>query len=328
MIAPITDFFTNIKDKLTSTFFGTFIFVWILRNWDFVYTFFNFEKNSDLHERITYIRCYFYSKNIYCETPINIVFTIVLIILGYTLVTLTKTISALFDKLMLWITSRIFRKRIISKEEFNEMEAKFNDYSKKYEEQREIVREYSKTRDDQKELIFSKDSEIKDLESEKSKFTTTINEKSEEIHRLQLRYDSAENEMNNLKTEMNLLNGTISRLRIENDTLNNTYKREKSESMAANYNLVTELEILGKELSRNIIKERYFKPQYIILLIEGQKILEYIDENGDIDYFNLTKGVPTDNLLIERATATGQATVITKQEEINQGLEFYMRSRK
>ena len=53
-----SSFFDNIKDKTTNPFFGTLIFVWLVRNWDLVYTVFNFDSDCNLEDKKEFIRKY------------------------------------------------------------------------------------------------------------------------------------------------------------------------------------------------------------------------------------------------------------------------------
>lgn len=44
-------FVDNIKQKTTNPFFGTLILVWLVRNWELIYTLFNFDKDWLLSDK-------------------------------------------------------------------------------------------------------------------------------------------------------------------------------------------------------------------------------------------------------------------------------------
>ena len=88
----ISSFFDNIKDKTTNPFFGTLIFVWLVRNWDLVYTLFNFDSDCKLVDKKEFIRNYYVGKVIWQEIGYNIIIAFGLMLLSYVLIIASRLI--------------------------------------------------------------------------------------------------------------------------------------------------------------------------------------------------------------------------------------------
>lgn len=88
----ISSFFDNIKDKTTNPFFGTLIFVWLVRNWDLVYTLFNFDRDCTLLDKKEFIRNYYVGKVVWEEIGYNILIAFGLMLLSYLLIIVSRLV--------------------------------------------------------------------------------------------------------------------------------------------------------------------------------------------------------------------------------------------
>ncbi|HEY0056585.1 MAG TPA: hypothetical protein VGB63_14620 [Pedobacter sp.] len=60
MIKDIFDSFKdNLRERTTNPFLGTFVIVWVIKNWKLVYSLFYFDKDFTLEKRLNYISSYF-----------------------------------------------------------------------------------------------------------------------------------------------------------------------------------------------------------------------------------------------------------------------------
>ena len=142
---PVNDFFSNIKDKLTNPFFGTLIFVWLIRNWILVYTFFNFDSQKTLDEKIAIIKDHLKAKDFLIDLGICAWHALLFMIAGYIIIMITRGISMYVEhNAMPWITKKVISKNYVLKEEYDIASDERDDYFKKYEEERKKVRESSK----------------------------------------------------------------------------------------------------------------------------------------------------------------------------------------
>lgn len=100
----------SVKDRFTNPFLGTFIFVWIIRNWYLVYAIFAFDKNCTIDDKLEYIKHYFKGYNVFYEFLYNACWAIGLLIAMYILLIgvqylmrtyqlLVNKANAYFDKL-------------------------------------------------------------------------------------------------------------------------------------------------------------------------------------------------------------------------------------
>ncbi len=98
----IKDFFVsfsdNFKEKVKNPFLGTYLLVWLIRNWDLVYTIFNFDDGTKLNEKVNFITNY-YSKNEFIVNLFsNAGWSLLLLIITYILVNISRFIVNFSEK--------------------------------------------------------------------------------------------------------------------------------------------------------------------------------------------------------------------------------------
>ncbi|MEX1268851.1 MAG: hypothetical protein WEA56_07605 [Balneolaceae bacterium] len=87
----------NFVRRTTNPFLGTLLIVWIIRNWDFVYSLFNFDSSFSLNDRLDFFQAYFNSYTI-LEGLITVSVTFAAIIITYLLLNLSRFIVNFSDK--------------------------------------------------------------------------------------------------------------------------------------------------------------------------------------------------------------------------------------
>jgi len=141
---PVNDFFSNIKDKLTNPFFGTLIIVWLTRNWELVYSIFNFDNDLKLADKVLYIESYFSDKSFLPDLGICVLLALGFMIIGYLVILLTRSISIFVEySVMPWLTKKIINKNTVLKTDYDKVVSERDDYFEKYESERKRVREFS-----------------------------------------------------------------------------------------------------------------------------------------------------------------------------------------
>jgi hypothetical protein len=90
----------NIFQKTKNPFLGTFIIVWIVKNWRFVFTFFNFDKNSTLNDRIKLLETFSNSYSILENLGTCALISIVILIITYFLLSLSRLVINFFEKIV------------------------------------------------------------------------------------------------------------------------------------------------------------------------------------------------------------------------------------
>lgn len=91
-------FSENIKEKSKNPFFGTLICVWLVRNWELVYTLFNFDSDCQLADKVQFVRDYYSSKTFWSELLINVGIAFGLMLIGFFLLIVTKVLSNIVDQ--------------------------------------------------------------------------------------------------------------------------------------------------------------------------------------------------------------------------------------
>lgn len=98
----VKDFFVSFKDnlkgKLTNPFFGTLIGVWIVHNYKFVYTIFNFRSSTGLDDRLTFIGTYLESGNFLPNLFLCIGVAFIVLVVSYLFLSTSRLIVQFFEK--------------------------------------------------------------------------------------------------------------------------------------------------------------------------------------------------------------------------------------
>ena len=79
-------------DKIRNPFFGTYILVWIIRNWDLIYTLIYFDEGTELSGRLECIQNYFKENDFTKGILNNLWITAVVLIISYLLLNISRFI--------------------------------------------------------------------------------------------------------------------------------------------------------------------------------------------------------------------------------------------
>jgi hypothetical protein len=164
----LISFKDNISKKTSNPILGTYAIVWILRNWKVVYTFFYFESTVTLADRIEKLSSFFTMKSFVIDLFINIFFAIGLLVLTYTLISISRLIVNLFDKkLTPWIYKISDFDSLVTKDYYDKVRKERNELELKLGREQEtkgkLHREISQL-EDQLQEYFSAASEREAIE--------------------------------------------------------------------------------------------------------------------------------------------------------------------
>ncbi|WP_179354768.1 hypothetical protein [Winogradskyella vidalii] len=135
----LISFRDNFKEKTRNPFLGTYLIVWIIRNWDLIYTLFNFDSEYKLANKIAYIKSY-YSENGFIENLFtSILWAFGLLILTYILLAISRFITNYSEKRITpWIYKITDSKSIVLKETYEKLRNENSRIETKLESEREI----------------------------------------------------------------------------------------------------------------------------------------------------------------------------------------------
>lgn len=134
----LISFSDNFKEKTKNPFLGTYLLVWLIRNWDLIYSLFNFDPQSNRGERIKFIKAYYSETNFVENLLINILWSFGLLILTYALVNLSRVIVNLSEKqLTPWIYKMTDSKSIVLKEVYDRVRSENDELQTRLDKERE-----------------------------------------------------------------------------------------------------------------------------------------------------------------------------------------------
>ena len=94
----LVSFKENIESKSTNPFFGTFILIWIIKNWNLFYSLFNFNPKTTLEQKRNFIVQHF-KDNPLLETILwSVLKAIIVLVISYLLINLSRLIINFFEK--------------------------------------------------------------------------------------------------------------------------------------------------------------------------------------------------------------------------------------
>lgn len=127
----------NFKDKIKNPFLGTYIFVWLIRNWDLAFTLFNFDKGISLEKKIETINTYFIENSFLSGVFINIALTFLILIITYILLNISRGIVNMFEKQLKPIVYKLTDKSsIVLKEDFEIIKSERNNLLSRIDDER------------------------------------------------------------------------------------------------------------------------------------------------------------------------------------------------
>lgn len=134
----LISFTDNFKEKTKNPFLGTYLLVWLIRNWNLVYTLFNFDENSTLDDKKDFITNYYTQVDFVANLGINILWAFGLLIATYLLLNISRLIVNLSEKrLTPWIYKITDSKSIVLKAEYERIRAENDDLQLRLDKERE-----------------------------------------------------------------------------------------------------------------------------------------------------------------------------------------------
>lgn len=162
----ILSFRENFREKTTNPFLGTYAVVWIIRNWELVYTLFNFDKTYTLAKKVQWINDYYSDKDFIEGLLFNILATFTALILSYLVLNLSRVIVNLSEKrLTPWIYLKTDSKSIVKKEVFELLRNERDDLQQRLDQERDSKsRLESRIKNLQEELLNEKNKKTEHIE--------------------------------------------------------------------------------------------------------------------------------------------------------------------
>lgn len=134
----LVSFKDNFKEKTTNPFLGTYVLVWLFRNWELVFTVLNFDKDFKLKNKVDFIKGYYSSHEFLLDLVINILWAFLILIVTYLLVNLSRFIVNISEKQITpWIYKITDSKSIVLKEVYENLRLERDDLQIRLDQERE-----------------------------------------------------------------------------------------------------------------------------------------------------------------------------------------------
>lgn len=111
------------KSKVRNPFFGTLATVWVIHNWDLVYSLFHFDKSWNREMKIEYINTYFTDPGFLGNTFECIGIAILVLIASYALMNVSRLVVYTSNDIVKPLIQGLTDKgKIVLKKDFEEVE--------------------------------------------------------------------------------------------------------------------------------------------------------------------------------------------------------------
>ena len=120
-------FFNSLKSKTRNPFFGTYLIIWMIRNWELVYSVFNFHPNLSREAKVQFIKDYYTNHPFWMGILITVGYTFLAMITSYLMMNLSRGLVNLSEEHLKPLIYKITdSKSIILKTKQLEMENQIN----------------------------------------------------------------------------------------------------------------------------------------------------------------------------------------------------------
>jgi hypothetical protein len=134
----LISFRDNFKEKTRNPFLGTYLIVWVILNWELIYTLFNFDEKYKLENKVAFIKTYYAEQSFIGNLFKTVLWAFGLLILTYLLLALSRLITNFSEKRITpWIYKITDSKSIVLKETYENLRIENLRIETKLEKERE-----------------------------------------------------------------------------------------------------------------------------------------------------------------------------------------------
>jgi hypothetical protein len=161
----LVSFRDNFKEKTRNPFLGTYLIVWIILNWELIYTLLNFDDKYKLENKIAFIKTYYAEQSFIENLFKTVLWAFGLLILTYLLLALSRLVTNFSEKQITpWVYKITDSKSIVLKETYENLRI----------ENLRIETKLEKERENKKRLLL----EISELEKTIDKINLSNNQEN------------------------------------------------------------------------------------------------------------------------------------------------------
>lgn len=180
----IKDFIDSISDytktRISNPFFETLLFVWAVRNFDFIFVMFNFAEGVTLTQKIDYIHRYFEVYGTWVQLSLNIVISFGVLLASFLLLFLARFLTNLYSNILNWLNSKTAKVTMIDKTVYQTLYEDYQIIKDKYEKLKIEESTFNK-------ILNDKDNDLFSLKSSQLQVSIDLEKNSDEKQKLEIR---------------------------------------------------------------------------------------------------------------------------------------------
>lgn len=297
----LNSFTNNISQKIKNPFLGTFIIVWITRNWQFVYSLFNFDSKTNRESRLAIIKEFFKDYGI-VEILVTIGYSLLVLVATYVFLNFSRLIVDFFQEIVTPRISKLFNEsNIVTREKYNILDTQVNQLETKFNKERESrLKAQNET-----ESLETRVKELLDKE-------TRLNNSIEEQINLRGIVEKENQELKEASKDLKKSKDLLLKTHKEHETLKEEIKKLESKNGIAIKNILKEKELRDEAEQANKpleekIKDLERKLEIANINIEDERTFreeaerKYLTLKGEIHDLRSQEVEITDNLNKERS---------------------------
>lgn len=159
----------NVKERITNPFLGTFILVWLVHNWSLVYSFFYFDKNFKLNDKIEHFNKYWQGRNFFWNLILVALISILILIITYIFLTVSRYLARVFENMIVPYINSKTKGKIVTLETYEAAINRINILEEKIELERRAKNEAIDERDEFERKLYEKNSDSGNSNKDSSK---------------------------------------------------------------------------------------------------------------------------------------------------------------
>lgn len=167
----------NIKERITNPFLGTFLLVWVVHNWEAVYSFFYFDKDWKLQQKIEYFNKYWIDRNFDVNLVVVAFITLTILIFTYLFLACSRFLANYFENVIIPFIYKISKGKTVTYEIHQASLYKIEELEAKIESERIAKNQAIQERDEFEKRLYETSPPLDIKLAEKPKdFSTLIND--------------------------------------------------------------------------------------------------------------------------------------------------------
>ncbi|MFK7750066.1 MAG: hypothetical protein AB8B65_16865 [Kordia sp.] len=175
-----------LEKPIKNPFFGTYFLVWLIRNWELIYSLIYFDKTQKLDSRIEYVKDYFVENSFIHGVLWNILITILVMISTYVILNFTRVIVNFSEKrVKVELYKLVMRgRKFYTKEEYDDIKRHRDEMLSELDTIKNTISNMLEERNKAVEKFKTSDKSMKALHIERGELQRKVNDSEKRVDNL------------------------------------------------------------------------------------------------------------------------------------------------